>query len=95
MFQSPERIHAFGNSYYHELTSRQSEKFQSPERIHAFGNLELRIRIKIISPGFNPQRGFMLLGTPATSQPEPTNQTGFNPQRGFMLLGTGAACTCS
>ncbi len=37
--------------------------FQSPERIHAFGNQSRGQRVAGQSPGFNPQRGFMLLGT--------------------------------
>ncbi len=36
--------------------------FQSPERIHAFGNQAYR-RHAMPSQRFNPQRGFMLLGT--------------------------------
>ncbi len=60
--------------------------FQSPERIHAFGNgLPTIAHCKV--SGFNPQRGFMLLGTPEKIICR-YDQTGFNPQRGFMLLGT-------
>ena len=86
MFQSPERIHAFGNS--------QPPSTQSRQRC------------------FNPQRGFMLLGTSGHGSfregyykfqsPERIHAFGnslmmrwwslersrFNPQRGFMLLGT-------
>ncbi len=44
------------------IDRRKNPSFQSPERIHAFGNFITMI------PGtglkcFNPQRGFMLLGT--------------------------------
>ena len=39
------------------------ETFQSPERIHAFGNFLLHHQI-LNAKCFNPQRGFMLLGTP-------------------------------
>ena len=39
--------------------------------------------------GFNPQRGFMLLGTKKRGDVEQKNCC-FNPQRGFMLLGTSA-----
>ncbi len=38
--------------------------FQSPERIHAFGNLPLQM-YGTMPVSFNPQRGFMLLGTSA------------------------------
>ncbi len=37
-FQSPERIHAFGNTSLHVMPLFQMHRFQSPERIHAFGN---------------------------------------------------------
>ncbi len=36
LFQSPERIHAFGNRLGIAIVF--DTKFQSPERIHAFGN---------------------------------------------------------
>ena len=84
-FQSPERIHAFGNLPVAAM-SKEHYKFQSPERIHAFGNLRDTVRSmrlgcvsipredscfweqRMPSPllllkRFNPQRGFMLLGT--------------------------------
>ncbi len=60
-FQSPERIHAFGNVTLEALM--HNLLFQSPERIHAFGN-RVTIQQNRTQNGFNPQRGFMLLGTP-------------------------------
>ncbi len=87
MFQSPERIHAFGNREYPNKDAR-FEVFQSPERIHAFGNRP-PLKPHGMALSFNPQRGFMLLGTwqyfMLIGQ-----WVGFNPQRGFMLLGTTA-----
>ncbi len=61
MFQSPERIHAFGNPLIGVFGSATG-KFQSPERIHAFGNKE-GVLVTCWHIRFNPQRGFMLLGT--------------------------------
>ena len=109
MFQSPERIHAFGNGGFCVSDNRQClvsipredscfwepEKadgwcfimeFQSPERIHAFGNFCARAYIEAMRR-FNPQRGFMLLGTPQSRAASAIRKS-FNPQRGFMLLGT-------
>ncbi len=87
LFQSPERIHAFGNDTERCLTTISSivsipredscfwERdrmnhchfdrilFQSPERIHAFGNSPA-VKWTATKSRFNPQRGFMLLGTP-------------------------------
>ncbi len=87
--------------------------FQSPERIHAFGNNGARLSPSDVA-GFNPQRGFMLLGTQSQTlsltktsfqSPERIHAFGnqkrheaqhfrrcFNPQRGFMLLGTRRLC---
>ena len=59
-FQSPERIHAFGNIL--DFLPAVPVQFQSPERIHAFGNFVLTSN-KLLVCRFNPQRGFMLLGT--------------------------------
>ena len=63
-------------------------RFQSPERIHAFGNDFFAFRM-VTNERFNPQRGFMLLGTPdRLSLATACHCFSFNPQRGFMLLGT-------
>ena len=109
LFQSPERIHAFGNwrcvvrsrsvrvsipredSCFWEHINLSSPEFQpfmfqSPERIHAFGN-RICGSSGMKSTSFNPQRGFMLLGTLDECPPKLHRQC-FNPQRGFMLLGT-------
>ena len=108
-FQSPERIHAFGNialrrnlntsqvsipredSCFWErkagTSCRKHTMFQSPERIHAFGNHIQAPPIKRSWIGFNPQRGFMLLGTLCIQSLYRATDR-FNPQRGFMLLGT-------
>ena len=47
----------------------------------------VRYALSVPSICFNPQRGFMLLGT-LTDTYQQNRGSGFNPQRGFMLLGT-------
>ena len=107
-FQSPERIHAFGNMIStHGLAV--VDKFQSPERIHAFGNrtlclcgFESNVSIPREDSCFWERERSSAFGLRQVSIPredscfwELTNlptihspNTGFNPQRGFMLLGT-------
>ena len=85
-FQSPERIHAFGNIPA-TVAAFEMDKFQSPERIHAFGNpmiafwhdIHRTVSIPREDSCFWEHTLYTMLSAPTAC---------FNPQRGFMLLGT-------
>ena len=87
VFQSPERIHAFGNAVdcvlidFHDAVS-------IPREDSCFWELAEFPQNPDDYLSFNPQRGFMLLGTNARFW-YVFGILCFNPQRGFMLLGTG------
>ncbi len=84
-FQSPERIHAFGNTF--DRVAAQQTFVSIPREDSCFWELMKDEAYGTKNPSFNPQRGFMLLGTKQfRNRHQP--MTRFNPQRGFMLLGT-------
>ena len=92
-FQSPERIHAFGNLEYPDFVL-DFDEFQSPERIHAFGNV-------VQNTGYRPSEEVSIpredscFWEPVLTFPTNKAVKCFNPQRGFMLLGTIAVCGSS
>ena len=91
LFQSPERIHAFGNAS-HERSPNIARLVSIPREDSCFWE-PFVIPVSSAMESFNPQRGFMLLGTYGWLS-YLTVHSCFNPQRGFMLLGTLDAFAC-
>ena len=107
-FQSPERIHAFGNliraiiagtpirfnpqrgfmllGTLLIISNDSSFKFQSPERIHAFGNAGSSSLVR--NRAVSIPREDSCFWEPANIPITHVHVLSFNPQRGFMLLGT-------
>ena len=59
----PREDSCFWEHCLHQYINCRCWLFQSPERIHAFGNGLKHMETTSYSDRFNPQRGFMLLGT--------------------------------